>query len=359
MSRRLEDRIRQLEAQVIALTRARQNDNVRLAAPMAPRLGRHLATLQEALTALGTATANIMVWSRDELTDTEIEVEVQEIQGNSYAAETQVWIVWDKTCWTVLTTSAAAQLGIPFINLSGQTIPPGGIMDWFGDTIVDGDLHVNCYAPGLLIRRRWLVNGPTAVPYQGTSRGSWFGDLSGYGAIDPGSTSQLSPHGGWGPRPGSFYLYPGMFGFDAVGSTVLLDSGTWLAHFRQTDTKHLKVLLTEDLERNSFSLARVLYRNHMSVAALSPFSAEIVLRDGFYLRTGEVIEASPSSPIVADIEWMGTYWEVTNAQCAIADIGTPDGGSQNTPAFEADHAGIQFAVDGSFIAQGPDFQPQS
>lgn len=216
-------------------------------------------------------------------------------------------------------------IGIPFINLSGETIPPSGIMDWIGDVTIGDTPHVKCYKPGYLIRRRWLVNGTTAIAHGDTAIGSWLDDISGFGAFDIGSLSSLAPHQGFGPRPGSWLLYPGLYGFQCVSSQFYFN-GSWVAHFRQEEVTHLKVKLLANLQAGSFTLAAHMYRDNMGQFVESPFTDELVVRDGGYLRAGEFIASNRSEPIIADIEWLGGFWELTNAQCE-AEAAQAAGGS--------------------------------
>lgn len=104
MASSLESRVRALEEQNMALMRTLQNVAQRTAAPMIPRLGRHLAKLDETLLPEGEANATMQVWSRGVLADGPV-IRIKDLQlqsGQSLAADTKLWIVWDKTIWTWL-----------------------------------------------------------------------------------------------------------------------------------------------------------------------------------------------------------------------------------------------------------------
>ncbi len=241
--------------------------------------------------------------------------------------------------WFNEAPQASQVVGVPFVNYSGESIPPSGIMDVIGDVTIAGTPHLKAYKPGLSIRRRWLVNNTTFVNPGDTSLGSWLDDISGFAAVDAGSITSVAPGPGFGPRPGSWYLFPNFYGFTCEGSTLFFN-GSWVAHFRQHEVNHLKVLLTDNLVQNTFVMARHIYRNTAGLMVASPFTNRFAVSDGGYLRNGEFITASDSQPIVADVAWLGGFWELTNAQCAPEAAAA--GGGGYTPG--GGQAAGQFAI---------------
>lgn len=132
MSIRLETRVKELERELSMLKRGFAMANQRVAAPMMPRLGRHLAKLTETLLPLAEADAIIQVWSKGILTDGPT-VTIRDLTlgtDESWPVDTLLWIVWDKTTWTWIGVPTKQDTADHYAWLIGFTISEttGGLM---------------------------------------------------------------------------------------------------------------------------------------------------------------------------------------------------------------------------------------
>lgn len=146
MSALLENRVRQLEAQLSALAGEREHAPQRMAGPLTPKAGRFLAELQSQLNPGGTVNAKLKVISEGELTDPspEVEIEIKDFtlkEGQSIPAQTKVWVYWYRTVWTWDSVYPDAQQGVRF-RLTGDLyngVGPAVLRLPQGQGYVDGD----------------------------------------------------------------------------------------------------------------------------------------------------------------------------------------------------------------------------
>lgn len=129
-----------------------------------------------------------------------------------------------RTIW--IQRGAPAQTsGIPFVNDSGETIPPYAPM-WNADDgiVVDGGTaYVDCAKPGTTFDVHWLVNGGSAVSDQATSRGFWRFEDSGPVAVDEELDGLVQVGDELGVVPGEWFIGAGRLGFIALGPTRTQD----------------------------------------------------------------------------------------------------------------------------------------
>lgn len=220
----------------------------------------------------------------------------------------------EQLVWVALGASSAAAtpLGIPFVNVSGFTVPPGGIMNPDLSVTIGGVDHLRTLRPSATFRRRWLVNGPTPVPNGAASLGSWLDDLAGFAAIDPGSAQYIQSTYGWGPNPDSFFLYPAYFGFTIEAITTYTFFGQLTAQARQHEVNTLIGLkLQADLEFDQSAPAKIWRRNTLRKRSETAFNPLDVF-DGLKLQEGDKIEKD----MRIDAVWNGNQWELANAACA-------------------------------------------
>lgn len=119
--------------------------------------------------------------------------------------------------------------GIPFVNNSGVTVPPYGVMWNAGNGILvsGGTAYVVCDQPDTTFDIHWLVNGSSALPYTAPntdfSRGFWRFEDSGPVAVHSSLSGQVQVGDRLGAVPGSFYLQKNRPGFIALGPTRTQD----------------------------------------------------------------------------------------------------------------------------------------
>lgn len=125
------------------------------------------------------------------------------------------WFNWKLLRWEVI--SAPAATGIPFRNDSSgsETVPAYGVMRVTGSTTISGVEHVTVAKPNTDFKRKYLVNGPTAVPYNETGKGTWLEEAD-WVLYDDSNTPTLGES--WGPSDGSWKLKKWRYGFTIVGN---------------------------------------------------------------------------------------------------------------------------------------------
>lgn len=107
--------------------------------------------------------------------------------------------------------------GIPFRNDSSgsETVPAYGVMRVTGSATISGVEHVTVAKPNTDFKRKYLVNGSTAVPYNETGKGTWLEEAD-WVLYDDANTPALGES--WGPSDGSWKLKKWRYGFTIVGN---------------------------------------------------------------------------------------------------------------------------------------------
>jgi hypothetical protein len=105
---------------------------------------------------------------------------------------------------------------IPFVNGSGETIPPYAVMRLTTPTTVDGEMLVTATKPSSTSQRLYLVNGQDAVEDSATARGwgTWVWD-SDWVLYDTTDTPTVGDE--WGAKEGEWKLFKNRTGFLATG----------------------------------------------------------------------------------------------------------------------------------------------
>lgn len=143
---------------------------------------------------------------------------------------------------------------IPFRNDSGETIPPFGVMRPSDIVEREGRWVFKVVKPDTTFSRRYLINGPTAVP------------IDGYGMAADGSYPVLALRenetvecaDGWGVQPSSWKLKrysPGNFTIYAASGQS--PSGDYRALFSQEECNMLVVQGVGTLAGNSTQTANI------------------------------------------------------------------------------------------------------
>lgn len=125
------------------------------------------------------------------------------------------WFNTNRKVWEVIAVPATT--GVPFRNDSSgsETVPAYGVMRVTGSVDIDGVEHVTVAKPNTDFKRKYLVNGPTAVPYNETGKGTWLEEAD-WVLYDDANTPALGES--WGPSDGSWKLKKWRYGFTIVGN---------------------------------------------------------------------------------------------------------------------------------------------
>ena len=129
---------------------------------------------------------------------------------------------------------------IPFRNDSGSDMPGGACIAPNGIVIIEGQSVVSAQQPSTALYRRYLINGPVAVP--NGSYGVCTFDTPAWAYYD--NSNSPAANEGWGPKPSSWKLFKNYPGFTILGSFTnerVLVIGNEINFVRaKTDSSHAK-----------------------------------------------------------------------------------------------------------------------
>jgi hypothetical protein len=222
----------------------------------------------------------------------------------------------EQMVWVALGSSSAAAptLGIPFINTSSETAPPGACMYTFDSTVIGGLPFLQVTKP-TLFDRFWLINGQTAVASGGVGLGSFLDDLVGFVAISTAFSGGVGTAISWGPRPNSWLLHQYRLGFTPLDNSTWTINGQLCGYFRQHHVLDVLGKYKEDLEpavsgeAGNKALFEIYYRNQNKVLHPAGWS-DIDVYD-FFLNRGEKIRKGTKGQAL----WKSGYWESGFSMC--------------------------------------------
>lgn len=254
--------------------------------------------------------SNMIQWEDDN--GLQIERRVWNSQETEAPANKLLHAVQDERgdLYVIMGGGTSSPLGIPFINNSGEIIPPGAVMYAGADLIVGDTPYILASKPSVW-DRFWLINGPTPVPVLGTSLGSWLTDLTGFVAVASGSVfNGIS----YGPKPGSWLLHDYRLGFTALSTTTQTVFGQTVAHFKQHVINQVTGLMYEKMEQGQTKQFEIWLRNSGGTPVVSGWN-KINGRDGMYLNKDEYVDKDTT----VTFEWYSGFWELRNAKCVKND----------------------------------------
>ncbi len=170
-------------------------------------------------------------------------------QGFSVRADTTVTTHYGGDCvWA--TQDPVLNDTVYYYNDSGEEIPAFAVMCPEDAPVeLDGAWCCLVKKQTTVFRRRYLINGPFAIPSGGFGRAS----NGEHPTVVLCETTTVTYPDGWGVQEGSWKLEkccPGNF-------TALRSSGTGRGLFMQADCDHLIVKLTEPLDQGDHATAKI------------------------------------------------------------------------------------------------------
>lgn len=244
---------------------------------------------------------------------------VFELTGRaSYKAGQQVILWYDLQVGRWLIVDCSSEVGVPFINLSGETVPPFGMMKSYGSQVVGTDRLIMCRKPDTGFDTIYLLNGAASVQNGQAGIGYWGTN----GALVATSDSAASPGESYGAFPNSFQAYGSGLGLTIIGNPWTLD-GQNVVEIVQSEVHELLVKLTSDLNAQQSGLqqtatAKIYYILSDTKERIESSFSEITVVDGM-LNDDETIESGTFA--IARRYSMGyNEWLITNAYCKVSDL---------------------------------------
>lgn len=225
----------------------------------------------------------------------------------------------------VLAPSGGAETGVPFVNRSGFTVPPHGVMYPQGTELNGGISFVRCERPGTPFHHHWLVNGPAAVANNATGTGFWRHEATGPVAIQSAPLTAQE----YGPVPGSFLLAPFRLGFNSVTESgqEYTVNGQAVADFAQRFVDRVLGKFYTQLTQGGTAEFEIWIRG--SDGKVRPSGFDHITVHDWWLNKDEKVESGTRGAA----DWYSGYWEADpacdkdNTDSAQAG-GGPDSGQQ-------------------------------
>lgn len=220
---------------------------------------------------------------------------------------------------------ASTPVLVPFINNSGEVMPPGAIMTCF-DSFLAGTtpfiLGDKCRQdfPNFL-----LVNGQSAVNPLGSSYGSFLSDLVGLVRIDDESPS-ISPNtnDSWGPKPNSWGLHRDRPGFAPLYNGAITISSARFGYFKQREINEVYGVYYEEMLQGGSALFTIWIRQDN---LLKPSGWDKIRVFDYWLEAGNKVKAGTKGMA----HFYSQNWEAGVTACAPATTSE----SQNQPSMSA------------------------
>lgn len=273
----------------------------------------------------------------------QIEKRVWNSQSSEAPANTILHAIQDEfgDLYIIRGGGTSTPIGVPFVNNSGETIPPGGVMFAEDSVLIGGVPYILAEKPSVF-DRFWLINGPTPVAPLGTSLGSWLTDLTGFVAV-----ASATVHNGisYGPKPGSFLLHDYRLGFTALENATHVILGQTVAYFKQHVITQLTGIQYEQLNQGSDADFEIWFRRSDGTPVVSGWN-KINGRDGMYLNKDEFIEKD----VTVTYEWYSGFWELRNAKCVKNNNDYYGSGSSQAASLGATQAAQSFILASQPIA---------
>jgi hypothetical protein len=134
-----------------------------------------------------------------------------------------------------------------FVNLSGESIPPGAIMRRVSSFQDGAEIVLRCGKPDSTFRRLYVVNGPWEVSSGSGSEGICTELASSGLALCWGTPSEGQI---WGPKPNQWELYQNYYGFEITGGTVTV-AGKPLVFCKQHRVDQVYAKTQGEIDKNA------------------------------------------------------------------------------------------------------------
>lgn len=248
------------------------------------------------------------------------------------------WLNARSRHWEVI--SGAADLpGVPFKNVSGETMPPGAVIWAASGADIGGVPYVLGQKPTrFFFDIFWLINGQTAIANNGFGLGSFLTDLTGLVALDEPYTPQSGDS--WGPKPGAWGLGRDREGFTPLtDDTVYTISGQRCAHFKQRVVDEVFGIYTTDCAEGGIGELEIYRRDRTNNNKPLPAGWSTISVFNWWLQQGEVIKKGTKGAA----HWKsgaGGYWDGGLTHCKPSNTSE----SQNAPRLGGMHATNQLLL---------------
>lgn len=216
---------------------------------------------------------------------------------------------------TTTTTSS-----IPFRNDSGESCPPGAVMEITGVADVSGTPHITITKPSAEFPNHYsfVINtGTSSVANGATGTCVWGYDDWKYVAYNNAATPAANDE--WGPAPGSWLLHQYRLGFHIQGGATTV-GGQAVVKAKQEPIRRVFARLKADLQQGGFALARIYYVTSANERVEAGYN-DISVYDLMMNKDEEIEE---DTWIIA--EWYNDEWRVVQAYCSKDDTGTQSAG---------------------------------
>jgi hypothetical protein len=184
-------------------------------------------------------------------------------------------------------------VGVPFKNVSGHTVPPGGVMLIDGTVTLGGFSYAACYRPDIF-DRFYLINGPTAILNGGFGQGSWMHGDTPWGVAVDGAFSP-SPGDSWGPKKDSFLLFRDRPGFTPLTGTFTLN-GQLCMTAKQHEVHEAYGRYYQDLNKNGEAEFIIGFHHPTTNVLVDSDWPRVLVRD-CWLETGKQVAANTEGTI--------------------------------------------------------------
>ncbi len=192
--------------------------------------------------------------------------------------------------------------GVPFLNNSGETVPPWGVMEVTGST---GGI-VDIRKPTTAFKRMYLVNGDSEVGNGVVGTGTWLNDdLGGYALYETGSSPAYGEQ--WGAKPAQWTLSKNRPGFEIIGS-VTGTGATSRVQCRQEYVKSLKGKPVGNISKGSPGTALIWIRSSAGTRVVSDFAAIDVKAWGAAVTGGATAK-------ICSMDWDSGEWVIGPWEC--------------------------------------------
>jgi hypothetical protein len=193
----------------------------------------------------------------------------------------------------------AEPTGVPFRNDSSgsETVPAYGVMRITGSTDISGTEHVTIAKPNSDFKRKYLVNGATAVPYNETGLGTWLEEAD-WVLYDDANTPALGES--WGPSNDSWKLKKWRYGFTIVGNPT--GGATDLVRAWQEEVNEFQGKTDSTHNKGSSGTISIYDGNDADTTD--------------NMASVKNIYANVASGKWVQVRWVAGFWKLVSAECA-------------------------------------------
>lgn len=251
--------------------------------------------------------------------------------GTSLADEADTVVLWLHGI-PHLTSGGSALPGVPFVNRSGQTMPPCAVIRAIGGEEIGGIPHIRGFKPNNNFDNFWLINGQTAVANGATGLGSFLTDLVGFVAI--GSSATPGQVFNWGPQPNSWELGESRLGFFPLREAAFTINGQRCGYFKQRFIDQVIGKWYTTLAQGGSAEFQIYYLNENKQAV--PAGWDRITAYDFWLQMNQQVAAGTKGKVI----WYTNSWVMDLTACEVSNV-NESGSSAFLAAFAANQSVYQ------------------